>query len=75
MRGVWHAWEKRSAYYRLLIWKYGGKRRLGKSRSRWEDVRMDLGEVGMGGIYSIHLAQNRNNWWLVMNLVMNLWVP
>ena len=72
---MWYAWEKRNAYERVLIWNYAGKRRLGRSRCRWEDVRMDLGEVGMAVMYSIHLAQYRSKWRPIMNLVMNLWVP
>jgi hypothetical protein len=23
----------------------------------------------------IHLAQDRNQWWTLVNMVMNLWVP
>jgi hypothetical protein len=40
--------EKRNAY-RLLVGKPVGKRQLGRPRRRWVDnIRMDLGEVGMG---------------------------
>jgi hypothetical protein len=36
--------------YKALIGKSEGKRPLGKPRRRWEDgVRMDLGEIGLGG--------------------------
>jgi hypothetical protein len=31
--------------YRLLVGKPKGKRPLGRPRRRWEDIRMDLGEV------------------------------
>jgi hypothetical protein len=40
--------EKRNAY-RLLVGKQEGKKPLGRPRRRWVDnIRMDLGEVGMG---------------------------
>jgi hypothetical protein len=53
MRGVGHvAWmgEKRNAY-RLLVGRPEGKRPLGRPRRRWVDnIRMDLGEVGLGDV-------------------------
>jgi hypothetical protein len=34
-----------------------------KHRHRWEDnIKMDLQEVGLGGMDWIHLAQNRDRW-------------
>jgi hypothetical protein len=48
--------EKSSAY-RLLMGKSEGKRPLGRPRSRWVDnIRMDLGEVGLGDVAWIGLA-------------------
>jgi len=42
--------EKR-AVYRVLVGKPKGKRPLGRPRPRWENhIRMDLQEVGCGGI-------------------------
>jgi hypothetical protein len=35
--------------YRVLAGKPEGKRPLGKPRNRWEDIRMDIQEVGCGG--------------------------
>ena len=53
-----------------------GKRPLGRPRHKWEDnIKMDLQEVGCGGIDWIDLAQDRNRWRAVVNAVMNLWVP
>jgi hypothetical protein len=34
--------------YRVLIGKAEGRRPLGRPRRRWEDIRMDLREVGCG---------------------------
>jgi hypothetical protein len=67
--------EKRNMY-RLLVGKPEGKRPLGRPRHRWADnIRMDLGEVGWGDVDWIGLAQDRNKWRAVVNLVLNLRVP
>jgi hypothetical protein len=42
----------------------------------WEDyVRMDLEEMGWEGVDWMHLAQDRDQWQAVVNMVMKLWVP
>jgi hypothetical protein len=67
--------EKRIAY-RLLVGKPERKRPLGKPRRRWVDnIRMDLGEVGLGDVDWIGLAKDRNRWRALVNSVLNLWVP
>jgi len=46
---------------RILVGKPEGKRPLGRPRRRWEDnIKMDLQEVGCGGIDWIELAQDRD---------------
>ena len=35
--------------HRVLVGKPKGKRPLGRLRCRWEDIKMDLQEVGGGG--------------------------
>jgi hypothetical protein len=37
-------------------------------------IRMDLREIGWGDVEWIHLAQDRNRWKALMNVVMNLQV-
>jgi hypothetical protein len=59
--------------YRVLVGKPEGKRLLGRPRRRWEDgIKMDLREIGWGGVEWIHLAQYRDRWRAVVNAVMNL---
>jgi hypothetical protein len=67
--------EKRNAY-RLLVGKPEGKRPLGRPRCRWVDnIRIDLLEIGWGGVDWIGLAQDRDKWRALVNAVMNLQVP
>jgi hypothetical protein len=62
--------------YRILVGKLEGKRPLGRSRRRWEDnTRMDLRDIGWGGMDWIDLAQDRDQWMALVNTVMNLRVP
>jgi hypothetical protein len=52
-----------------------GKRQLGRLRRRWaENIKMDLREIGWGGMDLIDLTQDRNQWSAPLNTVMNLWV-
>jgi hypothetical protein len=67
--------EERNAY-RLLVRKPEGKRPLGRPRrSRVNNIRIDLGDVGWGDVDWIGLAKDRNRWRALMNSVLNLRVP
>ena len=69
-------WGERRDVYWVLVGKPEGKRPLGRPRHRWEDnIKMDLQEVGCGGINWIELAQERDSWRALVNAVMNLRVP
>jgi hypothetical protein len=62
--------------YRVLVGKPEGKRPLGRPRCRWEDNNeMDLQEVECGVMDWIELAQGRDRWRELVNLVMNLRIP
>jgi hypothetical protein len=67
--------ENRNAY-RILVGKPEGKRPLGRPRPRWEDnIKMDLGEIGWGGVDWIDLGEDRDQRRALVNTVMNLRVP
>jgi hypothetical protein len=52
-----------------------GKRPLGRPRRRWEDnIKLDLREIGWGGMDRIDLSQDRDQWRTLVNMVMNLQV-
>jgi hypothetical protein len=47
------------------------KRPCGRCRHKWEDnIKTDLREIQW-----THLAQDREQWWALVNMLINLWVP
>jgi hypothetical protein len=67
--------EKRNAY-RILVGNPEGKRLVGRPRPRWVDnVKMDLREIGWGGMDWIDVAQDKDQWRAFVNTIMDLWVP
>jgi hypothetical protein len=58
---------------RILVGNSEGKRPLGRPRHMWQDhIKMDLREIGWGGMGWIHLAHDRGKWRALVNTVMNL---
>jgi hypothetical protein len=52
------------------------KRPLGTPRCSWVDnIKMDLVEIGWGGLDWIGLTQDRYRWRAVVNVIMNFQVP
>jgi hypothetical protein len=64
----------RSAY-RILVGKPEGKRPIGRPRRRCVgNIKMYLGQKGLGGMDRIDLAQDRDQWRALVDTVMNFWV-
>jgi len=56
--------------------KRDGMGPFGRHTRRWEDnFRMDLREVVWECVDWMHLAQDRDQWWVHVNTVMDLRVP
>jgi hypothetical protein len=67
--------EIRNAY-KTFVGKSEGNRSLGRPRRGLVDnIKMDLRELGFGGVHWIYLVQNRDRWRALVNKVMNLRVP
>jgi len=64
----------RRGTYRVLVGRPEGRRPLGRPRRRWEDnIKVDLHEVGWGGMDWIDLAQDKDTWRALVIIVMNVW--
>jgi hypothetical protein len=62
--------------YRVLVGRPEGKRPLGRPRRMWEDnINLDLREIGIDGANWIERAQDRVQWRVFVNTVMNFRVP
>ena len=67
---------ERRGVYRVLVEKPKGKRPLRRPRCRCEDyIKMDLQEVGCGGMDWCYLARDRDRWRVLVNAITSLRVP
>jgi hypothetical protein len=63
--------EGRNVY--SVLWESPKEKYHERPRRRCEDgIKVDLREIGWGGVEWIHLVQDRDRWWAVFNAVMNL---
>jgi hypothetical protein len=63
---------ERRGVNRVLVGKPEGKRPLGRPRHSWEDnIKMVHQEVECGSMDLIELAQDKDTWRELVNLVMN----
>jgi hypothetical protein len=68
---MWDAWERRKMY-KVLVGKPKRKRPLGRPQRRWEvGIRMDLRKIGCRDVEWIQLAQDKDWWLALVNMVMN----
>jgi hypothetical protein len=53
----------RGGAYRVLVGRYEGRRHFLKSKHRWEDnIKINLQEVGWGGLDWVAVVQDRHSW-------------
>jgi hypothetical protein len=58
---------------KVLVGMHEGTTPLRRLRRRWEDnIKMGLRKIGLEGVDWINLAQDRDGWRTLMNIVMNL---
>jgi alpha-glucosidase (family GH31 glycosyl hydrolase) len=67
---VWYAWDRREKCARF--WWESLKERDHSEDQGMDGIRMDLGETGCRGVKWIQLAQHRDRWQALVNVVMNL---
>jgi hypothetical protein len=67
---------KRKGAYRVWVGRPDTERPLSRVRPKWEDnIKIDLHEVGRGGIDWIALTQDRDRWQALVTAAMELRVP
>jgi len=65
-----------SGLYKVLVGRPEKERQLERPRRRWKDnIKMDLQEVGCGGMDSTDMSQVRERFRAPVNAVRNLRVP
>jgi hypothetical protein len=51
------------------------ERTLRRPRCKWQDnIRMDHRKIGWDSVDWMHVAQDRDQWWAVVEMVMNIQV-
>jgi hypothetical protein len=66
----------RRVAYKVSVGKPEGKSPLGRPRSTWDNnIKLGLQEMGLGTFDWIDLAQDRDRWRDLFNVVINFRVP
>jgi hypothetical protein len=67
--------ETRKAY-KIFVSKPERKRSIGRPRlTQGNNITIDLKGIGYDDVDWIHLAQDIDQWRILVNMVMSLWVP
>ena len=66
--------EYRSAF-KICTGKPTGKIPLGRRRPRWDDIGMDLEEIGISASNWVDSAQDKDYWKTLVNAALNLRMP
>jgi hypothetical protein len=62
--------------YKIFVGRSEGERPLGRPRHRWEDsIKMHLKEIKLQGVVWLHLAQDRDQWQVLLDIEMNICLP
>jgi hypothetical protein len=69
-----HAWGTREISIKFWLESLKG-RNHSKDPGIHGRIKMDLREMWFGSVDWIHLAQDRDLWWALVNTVMNLRIP
>jgi hypothetical protein len=69
---MWHAWERGETCTEFWWENPKEKDHLKDQGVDENGIKMDLEEIGWGVVEWIHLAQDRDRWWDLVNTVMNL---
>jgi hypothetical protein len=68
--------EDKTNAHKVLLGKPEGNEPPGRPKHRWKDnIKINLKETGSKEVNWIHLAQDRNNSWALVSMVMNLLIP
>jgi alpha-glucosidase (family GH31 glycosyl hydrolase) len=69
---MWHAWERGETC--TGFWRESPKKKDHLKDQGIDGIKLDLTEICWGCVEWIHLAQDRDCWWALVNAVMNLQV-
>jgi hypothetical protein len=60
----------------VFVGKAEEKRPLQTSRHRWKyNIKINFNKIGWNSMYWIHLPHDMDEWWGLMNILINLRVP